>query len=171
MVEFLVVIAIAGILMATGMPALDRSLDTAAVASAAREFASALRQARAHALRRGGWVTVCARDPLPGTERCAPPGAARWAAGWLVFPDDARSGQPESATTTLRVQGPVPRIGVVDATLPALTFGAGGLSVGAASRYLFRSADGREAQLVCVSKSGRPRLAPAGRSSCSTGLE
>lgn len=166
LLEALVVVAIAGVLVSLGAPSMTRTIDRAAVLAPARELASALRFARAEAVRRGAWVTVCARSPAAGPIDCAGSAGDGWRAGWLVFVDDGQRGRFDDADQLLRVQPALAHSAGADGTMAALTYGPGGTSIDAASHVLFRTASADIVQLVCVAKTGRPRLAPAGQRAC-----
>jgi type IV fimbrial biogenesis protein FimT len=169
LVELLMVVAVLGVLATAGLPSLGRTLDSSAVAAQSRELCAALRFARAEALRRGTWVTVCARQPGVEPPACAASNATGWQPGWLVFVDVGDRGRVDADDQLLRLETPLARSSGVDGTLRAITFGAAGVSVDAASHFLFRAPDAAVVQLVCVSKTGRPRLAPPGRTSCGGG--
>jgi type IV fimbrial biogenesis protein FimT len=166
LLEALVVLAILGIVVRLAAPTMSRTLSSASVASQARELAAALRFARAEALHRGTWVTVCAREPGVEPPACAASTSTGWQPGWLVFVDDGARGRFEAGDELLRLQTALAHSPGVDGTMRAITYGAAGVSLDASSHFLFRSAQADIVQLVCVAKTGRPRLAPAGQSSC-----
>jgi len=150
------------------VPDLRRSEGARAIAAQTSEFMSGLRFARAEAMKRGESVTVCAADAGAAAQRCI--GAESfsptdWRGGWLVFVDHGERGMIDGGDQLLRVQQPLQRTSGVAGTRSSITFSAAGFSVDAASHFLFIAPALDSGQppaelLVCVSKQGRPRLAP-----------
>jgi type IV fimbrial biogenesis protein FimT len=168
LIEFAIVIAIAAILIGVAAPDLRRGEGARAIAAQSAEFMSGLRFARAEAMKRGEAVTVCAADAAAASQRCAGSGPfapTDWRGGWLVFVDRGERGSIEGGDQLLRVQQPLRRSGGVAGTRASITYSAAGFSVDAASHFLFVAPALDSGQppaelLVCVSKQGRPRLAP-----------
>ncbi len=104
LVELMVTIAIAGILLALALPAMQRSLTSRAVASNAEELVSSLRFARSEALKRGSAVALCPVDTNSPPQGCG----ADWSKGWMVFADRDTNGSYDNGTNDLllRVQQP-----------------------------------------------------------------
>jgi type IV fimbrial biogenesis protein FimT len=164
LIEFSIALAIVVLLLGNALPAFSRLAASRALGAQAGQFVSALRFARAEAVKRGEVVTVCARDPAaPGT-RCQATSTADWRSGWVVYADPAGRGRIDGGETVLRVQLPFTRSGGVAGTRSRISYTAAGISTDAASHYLFQPPDGAGAAalMVCVSKQGRPRMAPGG---------
>jgi type IV fimbrial biogenesis protein FimT len=166
LIECAIVLVVAVLLLRVAVPGFSRTISTRALAAQASEFMSALRFARSEAVKRGAVVTVCAADPAapPDAPRCLPAPAADWRGGWLVFADTGRRGALEAGDRMLRVQQPLAHSGGIAGTRGFVSFNAAGVSTDAASHYLFQpeaAGDAPPALLVCVSKQGRPRLAPS----------
>jgi type IV fimbrial biogenesis protein FimT len=166
LIEFLGVLAVAAVLLGAAAPDFSRTLAQHAAASQAIQFMAALRFARSEAVSRGTSVIVCASDsaapgPLP---RCQAKGPADWRSGWIVFADAGSSGQP-ATSDVLRVQQPFERSGGIAGTRSAMRFTPAGFSTDAAGHLRFEPPGGErpggaKAVLVCVSKQGKPRVAP-----------
>lgn len=119
LLELLAVLALVGLLVSTGVGALRRAADGAAVAAAREEVASSLVRARAEARLRGGASLLILPDPLrirlvvepdtlhrsePGVDRrvrLAPTGAGRQAAPVRIEYDALGLGRVASATLRL----------------------------------------------------------------------
>jgi type IV fimbrial biogenesis protein FimT len=165
LVECLIALAVAIVLLGSAVPAFTRQATARALGAQAGQFMSALRFARSEAIKRGAVVTVCARDPAAAQARCLEGTGADWRAGWIVYADPGGRGQLDAGETVLRVQSPLSPSGGIAGTRSRVSFTAGGFSTDAASHYLFQPAGGAGAGgapplMVCVSKQGRPRLAP-----------
>lgn len=168
LIEFAIVIAIAAILIGVAAPDLRRAEGVRALGAQTSEFMSGLRFARAEAMKRGEAVTVCAADAGSASQRCV--GAESfaptdWRGGWLVFVDRGERGAIDGSDQLLRVQQPLQRTSGIAGTRSSITYSAAGFSVDAASHFLFiapalASGPPPAELLVCVSKQGRPRLAP-----------
>jgi len=170
LIEFLIALAVAAVLLGTAAPEFSRTLSERALAMQAQQFLAALRFARSEAMKRGQVVGVCASDPAaPGTSCRTGFGSADWRSGWIVFAADAGAVAvpPASGAQILRVQAPLARTGGVSGTRRVMQFTPAGFSTDAAGRFLFEPPGGAQpggakALLVCVSKQGKARLAPAG---------
>jgi type IV fimbrial biogenesis protein FimT len=170
LIELLVALAIVAMLLGVAAPDFSRTLSERALAAQVHEFMAALRFARAEAMKRGQVVGVCASDPAAPATRCRTGfGSADWRSGWIVFATGADPGAvpPDAEAQILRIQRPLDRTGGVAGTRRVMKFTAAGFSTDAAGRFLFEPPagarpDGAQALLVCVSKQGKARLAPAG---------
>ena len=80
LVELLVVLAIAAILLSSGVPSFVRLVHSVQLSMASNAFLSSLRLARSEAQRRGGRVAVC---KSANGESCTSSGG--WEQGWIVF--------------------------------------------------------------------------------------
>jgi type IV fimbrial biogenesis protein FimT len=111
LLELLVTIVIGGILLAVGLPSMNRAALKSAQSKSATELLSALAQARSEAVARNARVTICRRDfyTTDTTPRCAASGGS-WAQGWIVYQDadgtyDAT--EPDNAADIVAVFDPV----------------------------------------------------------------
>ena len=163
LIELAIVLVLAGLLLRLAAPGMSRTVAARAVAAQASEFIAALRFARSEAIKRGGAVTLCAAAAGESQALACQSGRATdWRWGWIVFADPGRHGALAAGDAVLRVQQALGRSGGVDGTRAAISFTAAGYSTDAASHFLFnpspQAVDAPPAQLVCVSKQGRPRL-------------
>lgn len=104
-------IVIGGILLAIGLPSLNRFALKSAQSKAAVELFSALAQARSEAVARNATVTVCRRDfySADTSPRCAASDGS-WSQGWIVYQDaDATfdGSEPDSPADIIGVFEPV----------------------------------------------------------------
>ncbi|HEX6138495.1 MAG TPA: GspH/FimT family pseudopilin [Casimicrobiaceae bacterium] len=92
LVELMLALAIAGIVLAVGVPGLGAWLAEQELQDRADALRHALDFARSEAIKRGGRVDLC-----PGSGSCSG-GAVPWEGGWVVVADSARgSGSPSIA--------------------------------------------------------------------------
>jgi type IV fimbrial biogenesis protein FimT len=161
LVETLVALGISGVMATIGLPQMTDNLARRSVDSAILSLSTALRLARAEALKRGETVTVCPRDPRAGDSAtiCASSGRD-WSAGWLVFVDRGERGSLGDADLLLWSHLPPRQAPKVDGTIRYYSFQASGVSLNAASHVDFLP-NGREdspsARRVCINKPGRLR--------------
>ncbi|HKY89907.1 MAG TPA: GspH/FimT family pseudopilin [Nevskiaceae bacterium] len=111
LLELMVTIVIGGILLAVGLPSMNRFALKSAESKAATELLSALVQARSEAVARNATVTICRRDfyTAETTPRCAADGGS-WSQGWIVYQDaDATfdASEPDASADIVAVFDPV----------------------------------------------------------------
>ncbi len=167
LIEFVIVLAIAAILLRVAAPGMSRTVASRALAAQSSEFMAALRFARAQAMQRGSAVTICASATAAPPLACQGAHPADWRNGWIVFADRDRKGILDPHDPPLRIQQPLQHTGGVAATRGLISFTAAGYSTDAPSHFLFSppaeaALDAPPAVMVCVSKQGRPRLAGTG---------
>lgn len=98
--------AIAAILLALGVPAMQQFLADHAAAASADELAEGIRLARAEAMKRGLEVKICASKTTDQAEpSCSGGGDSDWLSGWLIVDANGK---------VLRVQGAMRSISSVD---------------------------------------------------------
>ena len=167
--ELLVTLAVAAVLASLGASAWGALLARQAVLLQATDLAAALRFARSEASKRGEVVTVCAREPLAFAPACIAAPRADWRGGWLVFVDRGERGVRGPDDLLLRVHEPLAASDGAPGTRAAISFLGTGVSLNAASHVEFRPPPGAApgtSRLVCISKQGRARLAPADALAC-----
>jgi prepilin-type N-terminal cleavage/methylation domain-containing protein len=81
LIELLIVMAIAGILLAIGVPSMRDFVINTRRASTVNEMVALMQYARAEVVKRGGRMTIC--PSTNGTSCVASP--TNWSAGWLLF--------------------------------------------------------------------------------------
>jgi type IV fimbrial biogenesis protein FimT len=128
LVELLVTMAVAGILLAIGMPSMTSFLANRAALANADEFADTLRFARSEAIKRSGQVQVCPTlNPNAEAPTCAT--AADWKSGWIVTSVSGR---------VLRVQNAVRSMDSIENGPAAITFEATGIASTGAECLIFK---------------------------------
>lgn len=170
-------LTVIGFLATLAAPSFKRLLQSRAVESSVNSFMSDLRYARSEATRRGGAVVVCHSDAPETPDASCSTGAgtkgAGWAGGWIIFQDLDHNGIRSADEEVLRAQTTHASIDAITASGQStkVIFNALGrlenlyyattLRFGGDSR--FASAVQR---VVCVSLSGRARIAGDGNASC-----
>ena len=173
LIDVLMACAVAAILLSLAGGPLRRSVQVRALAGQSMELAQALRFAASEAFKRAEFVTLCARSGPADAPQCATSSSSGWQSGWIVFVDRGERAFVESDDQILRLREPLDHSGGVSGTLRSITFGANGISVNAASHFLFRPfgippgpAQDELSQLICVAKPGRPRILALGVVTC-----
>jgi len=150
LLELLVVLAIAGILLAIGLPGLRELVANGARREASSGLYIALNRARSEAISRNATVTVCPRDLAASTPTCA--GTADWMNGWLVYATAA-----DGSRTTFSVQQPVSAaLRFQTSPTTAISFDASGRTTAAADFRLCPGTTARDqrSRLIRVRRSG-----------------
>jgi len=88
LLELLMTIAIAGILLAVGLPSFGSMIAESRISAQYNSFVGSLYQARSEAIKGGTDITVCPRSAVEATS-CG--GIGDWKNGWIVFKDQAYS--------------------------------------------------------------------------------
>jgi type IV fimbrial biogenesis protein FimT len=110
-IELLIVMAIAAILMALGMPSfVDFTRDIRA-GSMMGTLTADIQSARSESVKRNARILFCARATPTSTSCTAAPAAAAWMNGWLVCYDRDSDGACDASTAAepnpIRVQGAI----------------------------------------------------------------
>lgn len=127
LVELLIAMAIAGILLAVGVPAMTSFLATRSSVANAEELVEALRFARSEAIKRSSPVTVCSTtEPNAESPTCG--SAEDWITGWVVT-------HPASGRV-LRVQNVVRAMKQITATAASVTFQPTGIAANATFEFV-----------------------------------
>jgi type IV fimbrial biogenesis protein FimT len=106
LLELMVVLAIAGVLMAIGIPSMRDFIRNSRITSAANDVMAALHFTRSEAIKRRMPVTLCTSasavtDPNPA---CA---ASPFLTGWIAFVDTNQSGQRDAGEVVLLQREPM----------------------------------------------------------------
>jgi type IV fimbrial biogenesis protein FimT len=153
LVELLVTMAIAGVLLAIGVPSMMQFLADRAAAANADEFAQALRFARTEAMKRGRSVYVCpTRNPEAAQPTCSD-SAEDWMSGWLVASADSDK--------ILRVQNALRSMESIATQQAKVTFAATGIATAGTGDFVFTpsgSSDGKQVRTVNVNNQGRVKV-------------
>jgi type IV fimbrial biogenesis protein FimT len=95
--ELMIVIAVAGVLLAAGIPALQSFTQKQRMKAAVATLQNDLLTARSEAVHRNQSVVACPGEPLAG---CI--GITDWSAGWIVFSDRNRDRQRQHSEPMVR---------------------------------------------------------------------
>jgi len=168
LIEVIVVLVVAGIILAIAGPSFNTVIKNNSLATQANDLVSALNFARSEAVTRGDRVTVC-RSNVAGT--ACNSGSGSWEDGWLVFYDSRTVGtagvldvDPGDEDVLLRVYtGPKGHITLRTGTHidDYLSFNAQGVAFGddgGSGNDTFRLCDSRGkdyAYSIVVSTTGR----------------
>jgi type IV fimbrial biogenesis protein FimT len=170
LLECLVAVAIMAILTVLAVPGFRDLLVRRSVLVTADALVSDLRFARAEAIKRGTQVSMCRSA---NGSACSATG--NWVDGWIVFVDRRTKGVVDTGDEVLRVQSRQPQLesiasdnpGTDKASFNFLPMGMSGPATQTFKLTPVAPAPSNSLRVVCVSSQGRPRLAPAGASSCS----
>ncbi len=124
LIELMVTVSILAIVMSLAIPSFRSSVNNNRSLGAGGELITALNFARTEAIKRGGYVSVCASNTgNTSTPSCL--AAGNWAKGWLVFVDTATTDTASVGIgTVLRYWSDIPANAVVTAvrnTTPTAT--------------------------------------------------
>jgi type IV fimbrial biogenesis protein FimT len=130
--ELLVVVAIVGIMTAAAVPNFTQMMQKQKVDSQVSALVSAMRSARAEAVKRGQQVTLCAtNNPNDNLPVCAI-GNPDWSRGWVVFVDNGPNLRTlDPGETIVSVQQAFDGSGVItNAAWSSMVFLPSGLPMG-----------------------------------------
>lgn len=178
LVELMLVLTLGAMLMAIAAPSFKRTIQSHTIASSVNTFLADIRFARSEALKRGGGIVMCRSDaPEAAQPVCsagAGPKGAEWASGWIIFHDTDKAGDKDPAEVILRVQAAntsIDSIAASNASSKIRFTATGRLNNLKSATSLQFGSDGQFAsavqRVVCVSVSGRARVAGEGSASCS----
>jgi type IV fimbrial biogenesis protein FimT len=128
--EFMVVVAIAAILLGIGVPSYLYITNSYRMSAEVNSLLGDLQYARAEAIREGQTVTTCVSND---GQTCL--GTTNWQSGWIVYSNPANNNAP-AVGSVLRVQaaftGTVPDTFVANNAISAVTFNREGFATTAA---------------------------------------
>jgi len=84
LIELMIALAILGILLAVGLPALKSFMQSGQTVASTNELIAAFNVARSEAIKHNASVTIC--ESVNG-KKCAGSGSDNWQDGWVVFVD------------------------------------------------------------------------------------
>jgi type IV fimbrial biogenesis protein FimT len=105
LLEMMIVVSIAGILLAIGVPSFRSMIQSQRMVAATNEFFAAILLTRSEAIERGGRVDLVPAD------------ANDWNKGWVVFVDANDNQRPDRGEQIIFSHGPVSRDVVVQSVL------------------------------------------------------
>jgi len=161
LIELMVVISIAGILSAIGVPHLQKTMQDNNMTALHNELLAALSFTRNTAITRGSSVTLCKANAA--ADGCAAV-AASWENGWIVFADKDNDGVVDGGEEVLRVKNDLPEnISITySRNSSRVTYGAQGYAVGYNGNFMFCDKRGDSAKKgMVLSNNGRVRVASA----------
>lgn len=172
LIELMLTLAVAGALLAYGIPLFSSSVKNSRLTGAVNEFVSAIHLTRSEASKRGGSVIICRADdtdtdlPTCGT-------GTSWLDGWVVFADDpAGNGQNlgvlDAGDDIVAVHGPLSDqmfINIQDNAIASqIEFTATGfanLPANLGQRYIVfcdEAGDNKYSRAMTISNLGRPQV-------------
>jgi len=106
LLELMLVVTIAGLMLAFGVPAMGNFFRNARITGAANDVMGALHFTRSEAIKRRVPVTLCtSADPLNNSPVCD---ASALLTGWVAFVDPNQNGQRDAAEVVLLQHEPMP---------------------------------------------------------------
>ena len=173
LLEMMVVITIAAILAAIGVPAMVDFVRNGRLTSGINDFVTATTVARSEATKRQVTVTMCASAaPTAASPSCATGEDATWATGWIVFVDPDGDATLDTGEVLLQRQGPIHTAVTIkadDEVAEYVSFGRDGRTrttagAPAAGSLVFCDARGLDAvgdlstaRALSISRTGRPQ--------------
>ncbi len=114
LIELLVALAIAAILLTTGVPSMRDMIRNNRLSAATNTLVSSLHMARSEAIKQGRNATICVSDD-PANPGCS--GQNNWQLGWIVWVDSDADGVLDAPGELIRVVEPLPS--TINVTLSA----------------------------------------------------
>ncbi|TXH04948.1 MAG: hypothetical protein E6R07_06140 [Nevskiaceae bacterium] len=173
--EVIVVMSIAGILAAVGIPSFISSIKNNRLTAYSNDFITGLILARTEAVKRNLSVNMCrSANATAATPSCTTGGTAGWEIGWFIYADVDGSNTFNAGDLILMrhdlYNGGVSISGNNNVT-NFVRFTSQGIT-SAAGLGTITLNDGRPTigvRLICIAATGRARIAPSSSSTC-TGI-
>lgn len=169
-VELTVVLALAGIMVSLGVPALQTFMGSLRVTAATNDVFAALLLARSEAVKLRARVALC---PSEDGATCA---AVQWDRGWIVFHDANNNGSRDTSepvvkrwlalTVQLRASGNANVANYVSYTPLGTTRMVSGAFQSGTLTFCQLSAQPTHAREIVISADGRPRVQKKTVASC-----
>lgn len=173
LVELLVTLAILVILLAIGVPSMQKFLTGRLAIANADAMASGLKYARSEALKRGQAVSMCLTTNADTVAPTCSTSTQNWASGWLIYVDPTRACTFDNTQLLVKVQQQFTNGGAANGTSDrrCLTFTPDGLSVASNTTMSIMSPDHSDThakRCVVLSQQGRVQVVKPGTTgSCS----
>lgn len=171
LLELMLVVFVAGMLLAVGIPAFASLIHTSRLSSITNELVSSLHLARSEAIKRNSRVVMC--TSATGVSCVASGG---WHLGWLVFHDANNNAVVNAGETVilarqaipagLRLTGNSPVSKYISYTPSGATRTISGAFQAGTLTVCNESESSGTARQVVISGTGRPRTATVGIASC-----
>jgi type IV fimbrial biogenesis protein FimT len=171
LIEFMIVIAVATVLLGFGIPSMTALLNSNKLTSASNALLSSMRLARSEAFKRNGRVVLCkSGDGLVCTH------AGGWEQGWIVFHDADGDGEHNGDEVIIERGNPLPASLRLTGNLTVAKYvsfvatgsarlAGGGFQAGTVT-VCNLSATGGEARQIVLNAVGRPRVQRVAVASC-----
>lgn len=169
LIELLVTISIIAVLAGIGAPSFLRLIADNTLSTQVNSLLADTRFARSEAIKRGASVTICpSADPDVASPTCS---GSDWKTGWIVFVDSNANNGRDNGEELLRRQekfnGSYAITGVGGTTVSSWRFNSEGRIPGNPNGLQFSGpSTASQNRYLCVSSSGRVRLAAKGATSC-----
>lgn len=171
LLELVVVLAIAGILLAVGIPSFASLARSSRLSAATNEFLASLHLARSEAIKRGGRAVMC---PSATGTSCADGGG--WHQGWLLFHDGNNNARVDAGEDLvlarqalpagLRLTGNATVSEYISYAPDGATRRVSGAFQAGTLTVCYQTASPVVANQVVISSTGRPRTARSTLASC-----
>ncbi|MDZ7595937.1 MAG: GspH/FimT family pseudopilin [Thiobacillus sp.] len=171
LLELMVVLSVAGILLAIGVPALTSLTHSSRLSSFANELISSMHLTRSEAIKRNSRAVMC--PSVTGTS-CAVNGG--WHQGWLVFHDPNNNAVLDAGETVIMTRQALPSGLWAKSTEPTAIYisyapSGGTKKIGGAWQagtltLCNESGSSNSARKVIISSTGRPRTEKTTVASC-----
>ena len=170
LIELMVVLVVAGIVLAIGVPSFNSQVKNSRLTSAINQVVAAMHLSRSEASKRRIPVVMCTSSNSLEGDGASCDGIASWKDGWLVFADLNSNDTFDGADEIINRQGPqsdglnVGASAELDDSITYLPSGFAKLPLNmTAGRYIVYCAkpeDNRYTRVLSVSNSGRPNIIP-----------
>ena len=169
-IELMVVLTVAGIILALGVPSFNRQIKNSRLTTGVNELVAAMHLSRSESSKRRAPVVMCTSTTAldVDNESCDP--AADWNDGWIVFADILPNGNFDNVDVIVQRQGPqtdglrVIANEQIERTITYLPTGFAQLPLNTISGrfivYCDDSNDDRFSRVLSFSNSGRPNIVP-----------
>lgn len=157
LIEFLVSIAILGILAAIAIPSYNEFIQNRQATILSSSFTTSLAFARSEAIKRGTPVSVCSASSTAATT-CGT--VTNWANGWIIFSDPDGDGVIANIADRLRVQQQLPAGTNFVAANNRITYAGTGflLSGGGLFTMSVSGCTGDNGRAITVTNTGRTQV-------------
>lgn len=169
LIELLVTISVIAVLAGIAAPSFVRLIADNTLSTQVNSLLADTRFARSEAIKRGTSVTICpSSDPDAASPACS---GSDWKTGWIVFVDTNGNNARDVGDDLLRRQekfnGSYAITGVSGSTVSFWRFNSEGRIAGNPNGLMFSGpASASQNRYLCVSSSGRVKLAAKGATSC-----
>ncbi len=157
LIELIIILAVLIIITGIGIPASGRLLDSSQQAASVNNFATALAQARYHAVMHSVRVILC-----PSTNQTSCTGGYDWQKGFISFVDDNRNRHRDNNEKLINVGQETHHLIGIQTSIgrQRISFRATGDSPGSNTTFKFcPRSEGLKRKALILSNTGRARLA------------